>query len=81
MLVQPINLHPDAVAGSSCVMDMPLWIPDLEQGSDVVAVCRRESGGVDPGMTVQFVAQSEAYVPVDAESWPPGEGPLTFPTP
>ena len=68
LLVQPVDLHPSAVAGSNCVMEMTVHAPDLEQGRYSIALYRRDNDVVDPDMAVRLVDEDRVYVSMEEES-------------
>ncbi len=62
ILVQPDDLHPDAVTGSDCTTQLQVTLVDLPEGTYQVAVYRRDNDQVDPDMEPVLVAEGEAIL-------------------
>ncbi len=62
LLVQPEDLHPDAVAGSDCTFDIDFVLTDLDEGTYHVRVYRRDSDQVDPDMEAVLVGEGDALL-------------------
>jgi hypothetical protein len=62
ILVQPADLHPDAVTGSDCTFQVDVTVLDLDEGSYHVTVYRRDSDQVDPEMEAIAVAEGDAVL-------------------
>ncbi len=62
ILVQPADLHPDAVTGSDCTFQVDVTLVDLDEGTYHVGVYRRDSDQVDPAMEAVLVAEGDAVL-------------------
>ena len=62
LLVQPTDLHPDAVAGSDCTFDIDFTVVGLDEGTYHVAIHRRDSDAVDETMAAVLVGEGDAVL-------------------
>ncbi len=62
LLIQPTDLHPDAVTGSDCAMDIDFAILDLDEGTYRVSLYRRDNDQVDPDMALQLMGEGDAIL-------------------
>ena len=62
ILVQPTDLHPDAVAGSDCTLQVDMVVLDLDEGTYHVTVYRRDNDHVDPDLEVVMVGEGDAVL-------------------
>lgn len=62
ILVQPDDLHPDAVTGSDCTTQLQITLVDLSEGTYHVSVFRRDNDQVDQDMETVLVAEGDAVL-------------------
>ena len=62
ILVQPDDLHPDAVTGSDCTTQLQITLVDMDEGTYHVSVFRRDNDQVDPDMEAVLVAEGDAVL-------------------
>lgn len=62
LLVQPTDLHPDAVAGSDCTFDVDLTVLGLDDGTYHVRVYRRDNELVDEDLEAVLVGEGDAVM-------------------
>ena len=62
LLIQPMDLHPNAVAGSDCAVDIDFAILDLDEGTYHVSLYRRDNDQVDPDMELQLVGEGDSIL-------------------
>lgn len=62
LLVQPTDLHPDAVAGSDCTFDIDFTLVDLDEGTYHVRVYRRDNELVDEDLETELVGEGDALL-------------------
>lgn len=62
LLVQPVDLHPDAVAGSDCTQEIAITLTGLDDGTYHVLLHRRDCDQVDEAMEIQLVGEGDAIL-------------------
>lgn len=62
LLVQPTDLHPDAVAGSDCTFDIDFTLVDLDEGTYHVRMYRRDNDQVDEDLEAVLVGEGDALL-------------------
>ncbi len=62
LLVQPTDLHPDAVAGSDCTFDIDFTLVDLDEGTYHVRLYRRDNDLVDEDLEAELVGEGDALL-------------------
>ena len=62
LLVQPIDLHPDAVAGSDCTFDIDFVVVGLDEGTYHVRMYRRDNDQVDENLEAVLVGEGDAIL-------------------
>jgi len=62
ILVQPIDLHPEAVAGSDCTLEIDITVLGLDEDTYHVSLYRRDCAEVDEAMEAQLVGEGDAIL-------------------
>lgn len=65
LLVQPTDLHPDAVAGSDCTFDIDFTVVGLDEGTYHVRLYRRDNELVDEDLETELVGEGDAVLGFD----------------